>query len=67
MNTYNNYKGHKKQHSSRIQILTVPLFVMEQEGKKKGKEYKRRNRKEKKRRIRLCADWENIVWIMIQK
>lgn len=41
MNTCNNYKGHNKQHSSRIQILTVPLFVVEQEGKKKeGKNIK---------------------------
>lgn len=62
MNTCNNYKGYNKQHSSRIQILTVPLFVMEQEGKKKEGKNIKEETKEKKERIRPCADWETVTW-----
>lgn len=37
MNTCSNYKGHNKQYSRRTQMLTLPLFSKDQEGKIEGK------------------------------
>lgn len=61
MSTCNNYKGHNKQHSRRIQMLTLPLFSKDHEGKKEGKkEYKgSEERKKAEQRIKLCVSWGN--------